>query len=157
MRRREAELAEATRSGIPVLGICFGHQMLAQALGGRVEKNPRGREIGTVELRLSEPDPLLGDAGHWLVNSSHVDSVIELPQGASLLGSTERDPHSVIRFAPSAWGVQFHPEFDAAIVACYLRERARQIAAEGQDPAALERDVQETPAAAAIFERFLRR
>src|SRR5687768_14915428 len=60
--RAEAYLRRAVETGLPVLGICFGHQILGQALGGRVEVNPRGREIGTVEVELVSPDPLLDDA-----------------------------------------------------------------------------------------------
>src|SRR5262245_25161843 len=54
----EEALRAFVRSGGPTLGICFGHQLLAQALGGSVAKNPRGREIGTVDLELVESDPL---------------------------------------------------------------------------------------------------
>ena len=45
------------RAGAPTLGICFGHQLLAQALGGNVVQNPRGREIGTVDLEVVESEP----------------------------------------------------------------------------------------------------
>jgi GMP synthase (glutamine-hydrolysing) len=155
MLRREAELAALVRGGVPVLGLCFGHQMLAQALGGRVEKNPLGREIGTVNLSWAA-DPLLGTEGEGLVNMSHVDAVVQVPPGAEVLARTERDRCAAIRFAPSAFGVQFHPEFDAEIVGCYLHERRDRIAAEGQDPVALAQAARDTPAATAVLRRFLR-
>src|SRR6187551_3253700 len=58
----EAALAAFVGAGVPTFGICFGHQLLAQALGGSVTRNPRGREIGTVEFELVEPDPLFAGA-----------------------------------------------------------------------------------------------
>jgi GMP synthase (glutamine-hydrolysing) len=154
MLRRESELAALVRAGLPVLGICFGHQLLAQALGGRVEKNPRGREIGTVSLRSLAPSPLFD--GGMNVNSSHVDAVVEPPPGAEVLAETERDPLSALRFAEAAFGVQFHPEFDAEIVRCYLTERSELVRSEGQDPEALASAARDTPAAAAVIARFLR-
>jgi GMP synthase (glutamine-hydrolysing) len=155
MLARAAELCRIAAAGTPVLGLCFGHQLLAQALGGRVEKNPNGREIGTVALRSERPDPLLGDAR--VVNMSHVDAVVELPPGAEVLASTERDPNSVIRFARSVYGVQFHPEFDGEIMRCYLRERRGVIEREGLDPDALEAGASDTPDGVAVLRRFLDR
>jgi GMP synthase (glutamine-hydrolysing) len=155
MLRREAELARAVAAGMPILGICFGHQLLAQALGGRVEKNPRGREIGTVRFEPTTNDPLL--ASTQRVNMSHVDAVVELPPGARVLGTTSLDPFAALRFGEQAWGVQFHPEFDAEIVRCYVRERRQLIQAEGLEPAALEAGATDTPEGAAVLQRFLSR
>jgi len=59
-----------------------------------------------------------------------------------------------VRFADRAWGVQFHPEFDATIMAGYLTERAEQVNAEGLDAQALLAQVKETPEAAALLRRF---
>lgn len=154
MLRREGELAALVRAGLPVLGICFGHQLLAQALGGRVERNPRGREIGTVSLRSFAENPLF--SGAMDVNSSHVDAVVEPPPGAEVLAETDRDPLSGLRFAERAFGVQFHPEFDAEIVRCYLGERSELVRSEGQDPEALAAAARDTPAAEAVIGRFLR-
>jgi GMP synthase (glutamine-hydrolysing) len=154
MLRREAELAALVARDVPVLGVCFGHQLLAQALGGRVAKNPRGREIGTVALSAHVQNPLF--EGAIDVNSSHVDAVIEPPPGAEIVASTERDPMSVLRFRRRAFGVQFHPEFDAEIVRCYLRERREPILSEGLDPDALEAQARDTPGGAAVLARFLR-
>jgi GMP synthase (glutamine-hydrolysing) len=155
MLAREAELRRLAAAGKPVLGICFGHQLLAQALGGLVERNPFGREIGTVSLESPLPDPVLGDAR--LVNMSHVDAVVALPPGAEVLARTERDPNSVVRFGSSLYGVQFHPEFDREIVSCYLRERRAVIEQEGLDADALAAGARDTPEGAAVVRRFLQR
>jgi GMP synthase (glutamine-hydrolysing) len=155
MLARESELRRLASAGRALLGICFGHQLLAQALGGRVEKNPCGREIGTVSLQLARPDPLLGAA--QLVNMSHVDAVVELPPRAEVLASTERDPNSVVRFGRSLYGVQFHPEFDGETMRCYLRERRGVIEREGLDADALEAEARDTPEGAAVLRRFFDR
>src|SRR5262249_46793179 len=79
----EAYLRPVVDARVPLFGICFGHQMLGQALGGLVERNPRGREIGTVEFRVVAPDPILaGATAPFLANATHVDSVTKLPSDA---------------------------------------------------------------------------
>ncbi len=149
----EAALRAFVESGAPTLGICFGHQLLAQALGGNVEKNPRGREIGTVDFELVESDALFGDAPRRLaVNMSHLDSAECLPEGARILGRTELDPHGAVRFRERAWGVQFHPEFDGDIVRGYIDARKEIIAREGIDVSALRSD--DAPESAELLRRF---
>lgn len=150
-------LLRVVSSGVPVLGVCFGHQMLAEALGGRVEKNPRGREIGTVDFTLLGEDPVVFDApGRYRVNMSHMDSVVRLPAGAQVLGYTSLDPHAALRFGEKVWGVQFHPEFDREIVGHYAHTRADILRQEGLDPEQLTRSATDTPAGAEVLRRFAR-
>lgn len=156
MSRTAERLRELVRAEVPLLGICFGHQLMAEALGGRVTKNPRGREMGTVRFTLSSTDPVLGERGSWPVSASHLDSVVEVPGTAELLGFTALEPHAAVRFGPRAWGVQFHPEIDASVMRQYLDARSDALVVEGFDPAALARGVQETPQGAQVIENFLR-
>jgi len=153
-------LAGAVRAGTPVLGICYGHQLLAHGLGGRVGQNPRGREIGTVEVRLSRAargDPLFEQLPERLrVQATHVEAVLELPAGARLLGSSDADPHQAFAVGERAWGVQFHPEFDADVVRAYLTARRELLLAEGLDPEALWRAASDSPHGTAILRRFAR-
>src|SRR5690606_26145464 len=137
-------------------GICFGHQLLAEALGGRVEPNPRGREMGTVQIELVERDPLLGADPALAVNMSHVDSVVGLPAGAVVLARSERDPHAAIRFADSAYGVQFHPEFDGDVMRRYIDARRDVIASEGLDPDAMWHGTSDATSGAEVLARFVR-
>jgi GMP synthase (glutamine-hydrolysing) len=134
MLRTEEYLRGLTARGVPTFGICFGHQLLGQALGGEVTKNPRGREIGTVDVNLLADDPLLAATPPpHRANATHVDSIGRLPPGARVLARTALDPHAVVRFSAETWGVQFHPEMDGAIIRTYLEVRRALIAAEGID------------------------
>lgn len=151
--RAEARLRDLVAAGVPTLGICFGHQMLAQALGGRVEQNPYGREMGTVELELLAEDPLLARTpGRVSANMSHRDAATRLPADARVLARTERDPHAAVRFGPRVWGVQFHPEFDAGVMRGYIDARRTELQSEGIDPDAL--PAEDAPEAAALLRRF---
>ena len=151
-------LAGAVAVGTPVLGICYGHQLLAHALGGRVGRNPRGREIGTIRVSLrneARGDPLLGSLpARLVVQSTHVESVLVPPPGARVLGSSPADPHSVMAVGPRAWGVQFHPEFDAGVIRAYLEARREIVRAEGLDPEALLREAVDGEHGRALLRRF---
>ncbi|GEJ59368.1 glutamine amidotransferase [Anaeromyxobacter diazotrophicus] len=152
-----AWLVDAARA-IPVLGVCFGHQLLARALGGRVELNPRGREAGTVEVQLTAAgarDPLFaGLPARLLAQETHEDHVAELPPGATLLAGNARTPVQAFGVGERLRCVQFHPEFDQARSRhlAELRRAAGEAAAWGDvDPAA----VRETPEATAVLGRWL--
>jgi GMP synthase (glutamine-hydrolysing) len=151
-----AELARLVSAGVPTLGICFGHQLLGRALGGRVGLNPRGREMGTVDLDVLESDPVVGSRGRHAVNATHVDSVIELPPGARVLATTAQEPHAAVRFSERSWGVQFHPEVDGQVLRHYLSARRELLASEGFDFESTERAAADTPAGAAVIEQFVR-
>ncbi|HEY8155110.1 MAG TPA: glutamine amidotransferase [Myxococcota bacterium] len=156
--RAAAWLAGAVRAGTPVLGICYGHQLLAHGLGGRVGPNPRGREIGSVEIALcaaARGDPLFGPLPERLrMQATHVEAVLELPAGARLLGASDGDPHQAFAIGERAWGVQFHPEFDADVVRGYLAARRELLLAEGLDPDALTAAASDSPHGRTLLRRF---
>ncbi len=156
---RTAEwLASAVHAGMPVLGVCFGHQLLAHALGGLVGPNPRGRQIGTQVIEITPAaasDPLMCRMpASVTVQTTHVESVHELPTGAVRLATSPRDPNHAFRFGQRAWGVQFHPEFGADVMRGYIRARAQIIREEGFDPESLAAGVVETPVAHSLLGRF---
>jgi GMP synthase (glutamine-hydrolysing) len=138
MLRTEEYIRNIVRAGVPMLGICFGHQLIAQALGGAVERNPRGRELGTVTLEqtaAARADALFaGLPRSFLVNSSHLDSVVRLPDGAKILAMTALEPIAAFSVGERTWGVQFHPEFDGEIVRGYVRARSKVMFDEGLLP-----------------------
>jgi GMP synthase (glutamine-hydrolysing) len=135
-------LREAVGAGTPVWGICFGAQLLAAALGGRVYAGPRP-EVGIMPLRLTEAaagDPVFGSLPpelpmfHW-----HGDS-FETPAGATLVAGSAAYPNQAFRADGLAYGVQFHAEATVALVRGWLTlpaTRAQLEAAEG--PGAAER------------------
>ncbi|QHS17017.1 type 1 glutamine amidotransferase [Halopenitus persicus] len=116
-------VAAATDRGIPTLGICYGHQVLAEALGGRVA-GMDDFELGYSEITHHGDEIFAGIDEEFTVFTSHGDAVVDLPPGAELLAENEygvhafRDGHN--------WGLQFHPEYDmetAADVADGKRDR----------------------------------
>lgn len=144
----------------PTFGICFGHQMLGVALGGRVENNPNGREVGTVDLHVHAQDLLLpavceGPVSSFKVNMTHMDSVVQLPKGARVLASTALEPHAMVQFGPAAWGVQFHPEIDQVAMRGYIDHRRDHLVFESLDGAALHARAQDTPKSVELMRAFI--
>lgn len=151
-----AWLAQLVAAQVPVLGICYGHQLLAHAMGGEAGYNPRGLEIGTREItRVAVDDALLGAMPQsFMAQTTHQQSALRLPPGAVLLASSEADPHHAFRIGPHAWGVQFHPEFSADALRAYVHHLAPLIAKQGGDAAQIEHEVHDTPIAAGVLARF---
>lgn len=151
-------LAEAVPMGMPVLGVCYGHQLLAHALGGEVDYHPAGPEVGTVSVRLTPAarcDPLLArlpEAFH--AHATHAQSVVRLPAGAVHLAGNDYEPHHAFRVGERAWGVQFHPEFDTDIMLTYVQVRAARCERPERDWAAIRAGVRDTPEAARVLRQF---
>ena len=153
-------LRDAAGAGLPVLGICYGHQLLAHALGGTVADNPRGREMGTISLELhpaAADDPLFtGLPATFPAQATHLQSVLALPDGAVPLAASALDDVHAFRWGRAAWGVQFHPEFSTTHMHGYLRARRDALAREGRDPRAIAAGVTATPHARRVLRRFVR-
>lgn len=154
-----AYVRDAHRLQIPILGICYGHQLVAWAFGGSVGFNPRGREIGTVTIDLTYAatnDPLFHRFPmHFAAQVSHSQSAIDLPAEAILLAGNAVEPHHAFRLGKHCWGVQFHPEFDAQITQAYIKDRWAGIEGEGLNPEKLLSEVEEAPIATSLLPSFL--
>ncbi|HEY2254173.1 MAG TPA: glutamine amidotransferase [Variovorax sp.] len=155
-----AWLAQVVAHGTPVLGICFGHQLLAHALGGEAGDHPGGMEIGTVEVALTPQaaaDALMqGLPPRFDAHVAHSQSALRLPEGAVRLAGNAFEPNQAFRVGKNAWGVQFHPEFDAGIMRGYVDHLAGPLRKMGTDPDAVRQAVLATDDAARLLERFAR-
>jgi GMP synthase-like glutamine amidotransferase len=114
----------ALDAGVPILGICLGHQLLAYWLGGEVK---RGRwEFGWIPVMVNEAgqvDPLLAGLGEsFYAFLWHGDQVTRLPEGSRLLASTDTCPVQAYRLGNRpVWGVQFNPQYDPEIAEEVIR------------------------------------
>ncbi|WP_426661036.1 glutamine amidotransferase [Rhodanobacter aciditrophus] len=145
---------------LPLFGVCFGHQLMAHALGGRIDYLPGGREIGTqaiARLDAGGGDPLVNRLpGSFRAHTTHEQSVLEAPPGAIVLARSARDPHQLLRYGPHALSTQFHPEFSADVMRAYIRRKHADMQREGFDPQRSLREVAATPVARRLLQRFAR-
>lgn len=153
-----AWLHEAVLRHLPLLGICFGHQLLAYALGGKVDYNPAGVEVGSVEITLqqaAQSDPLLGNLpDRFTAQLSHRQSVLSLPEGAKRLAHSPMEANQAFAVGSCAWGIQFHPEFDAAIISHYIESHRSELQQQGRDANSLLEGRRPSPESAALLARF---
>jgi len=153
-------LRDAVAAGLPTLGICYGHQLLAHALGGTVGWNPQGREMGTVAVELhaaSSDDPLFrGLPGAFNAQATHLQSVTSPPAGAVVLARSALDDCHAFRFGQHAWGLQFHPEFSTRHMRGYIAARRDALRSEGQCPDRMLESVRPAPLARRVLRRFVR-
>lgn len=152
-------LRQAAAEQLPMFGVCYGHQLLAHALGGTVDYNERGRELGTQTIECL-PDAV-GDAlmtglpTHFPAQLVHAQSITRLPAGAVTLARSALDPHQLVRMAPNIYSAQFHPEFGPEFMGDHLRRYRDDYTREGLDVDALTAALGPTPTAASLIRRFL--
>lgn len=126
---REARLMErAIEADVPILGLCFGGQLLARVLGGRGFRATA--EIGWLPVRSARPE--LVPEGPWF--QWHFDS-FTVPEGASLIAESDAGPQAFV--AGRSLGLQFHPEVTVGIMEEWVRAYRHELDAEGVDPDAL--------------------
>ncbi len=111
------ELADCLRraysAGVKLVGICFGHQMLAHALGGKAERSAKGYRLGLFGFAVRYQGEAEGSARLYF---AHRDQVVELPPGAELLGGNEFCPNGMFRIGESVLAMQGHPEFSDSVM-----------------------------------------
>lgn len=133
----KALIREGAVRRVPVLGICLGHQLCAVALGGEVVRNPRGQQIGVISVGWADEaatDELFGaTAGPVRAVQWNNDIVSRLPEGAVLLAETPAGEVQAARFAPTVWGVQWHPEAGHDIIRTWVDEDRDDAAERGID------------------------
>jgi GMP synthase (glutamine-hydrolysing) len=150
---------DAAFGRIPVLGICYAHQLLAQALGGKVGYHPGGLEMGSALIELTAEgmaDPLLEVLpAKFTGHVAHAQTVTALPAGARGLAHNSFEPHHAIAFGHGTWGLQFHPEFTAGTVHMYIDEDKAWLEKKGYNTGAMHSSVVESPYGEAILKRFI--
>lgn len=159
---RVLEVIEHCRTaGKPLLGVCFGHQLLGRALGAQVGRHPAGYELGNVEVALTDAGaacPLFAGLPRQLdVIESHQDAVLEVPAGARLLATGTHTQVQAFDFAGHLLGVQFHPEMDPTVLQFVWGEPRRAVWRPklNFDLDARLAGLHSTPAAAQIFSNFV--
>ena len=154
----EAWVPVLVENQVPLLGICYGHQLLAQAMGGRAGYHPRGLEIGTRKIRLTdaaEKDLLFaGLSSPFTGHTTHSQTALTLPPGAVLLAENDHDPHHAFRLGNLAWGVQFHPEYTRETMTAYVTEMEGMIKEQGLNYEEILNQVEETEQAHGVLSRF---
>lgn len=123
-------LRDCLAARVPVVGICFGHQILAEALGGRAAKSERGWGLGVQDYDLvpGAPGWLRALPKHFSVRALHQDQVVALPPGATVLARSPHCAFAALAYGdperPDAISLQPHPEFGAAFMDELLALRA---------------------------------
>lgn len=112
----ESFVQQVYAAQVPLVGICFGHQIIAQALGGKVEKFHGGWNIGHTEYDF--------EGARLALNAWHQDQVVQRPEGARVIGHNDFCENAFLIYGSQAFTVQAHPEFEAAFVEGLARTRA---------------------------------
>ena len=124
----EEFLRQAVAAKVPVAGFCFGHQILAQALGGKVVKSDKGWGLGIHQYDVAAAPSWMTEIGpSFAATAIHQDQVVTLPEGAHVLASSEFCPHAALAYGnlehPTAISVQPHPEFEPDFTAALIDQR----------------------------------
>lgn len=151
-------LRRCVAAHVPLVGICFGHQILAEALGGKVEKSDRGWGLGVQDYEIiARPSWLAGMPDHFSANALHQDQVVTLPAGATVLARSPHCAYAAIAYgdpeAPDALTLQAHPEFGPGFMDELLTLRAGT--AFPVEDAAAARDSLQRPVANATWAELL--
>lgn len=117
IRKKMIPVIEALAAeGKPMLGTCFGHQLMADALGGKVSNPKAQAEVGFTEVKLTPKgarDPLFKGVGEkFIAIAGHKSSVIRPPKNATLLASTDKSPYQSFRYGKNIYSTQFHVELE---------------------------------------------
>ena len=156
LERLRPLIAYVTEHDTPTLGVCYGHQIIAEAHGVSVIHDRVQNKVGTAPVRLTKAgknDPLfVGLPDTFLTQYGHKDSLSALPAGATLLAEGDRCRFSALRYRTRLYTVQFHPELTASDVVHKLANSPGYLP-DGVEPSSI---VHESSDASTIIPRFVR-
>jgi len=113
MLELQAFIRELERASVPLVGICFGHQIIAQALGGEVVKSDKGWSVGLHSYQIDVAHEWMGDAPEQVgIYTFHQDQVVEIPPTAKVFCSSDFCPYAGFSYGESIITIQAHPEFE---------------------------------------------
>jgi GMP synthase-like glutamine amidotransferase len=110
-------LRRTYQTGVPMVGVCFGHQILAQALGGKVEKYGGGWSVGALDYQMA------GEPQDLTIMAWHQDQIVRIPPGAKVTGVSQNCKYAMLSYGNRAISVQPHPEFTAPFMADLIEAR----------------------------------
>jgi GMP synthase-like glutamine amidotransferase len=132
----KAFVRDVEDAGKTFVGICFGHQVLAQALGGEVAKAHQGWGIGVLDMNIVQPEPWMQpQQSHCRLQYMHGDQVQRLPPESTLLAVAPHCPVAMFKVRETMLGIEGHPEFPAAYEEALLKSRRDRIGSEPVDAA----------------------
>lgn len=123
LRDVEQLLRDMVATETPYVGICFGHQLMAQALGAEVRKADYGWGIGAKHYEIVEPQSWMDSTDDIVLAASHQDQVQQLPSEARLLARSDYCPIGGMLIGERAWTLQVHPEFSPSLADSLLATR----------------------------------